>query len=87
MPNSPDPILNNKSKTNVTVSDVANKAKNGNHLLKFNTATTSSVPTYCSTASAYLSNDDTGPLVDSGATYSAIGIVELASVTAGILPE
>lgn len=62
----------------------ANKVDNGNPVLKFNNATTK-IPYLLPIDST--THAETGPLVDSGAPYPAIGIVELAVVAADILPD
>lgn len=88
MLNSSEPILNNERKTkNATIHDTVYKAKNGNQVLKFNTATISSVQSYFFATTTLRLNTHAWPLPDSDAPYSGIGIVELAVVAAKILPQ
>lgn len=65
---------------------IADKSENGNCVLKFNNATTMSLTAHRSDSPTEVMMNNGGPLADSGAPYSAIGIVELAVVSATILP-
>lgn len=83
---SPSPIVNQSNSKFIDLKQTE-KSDVNNKVLKFNNSTALTELSIASSDPNALDAISNGPLVDSGAPYSAIGIVELAVVAAVILPR